>query len=325
MHKNITSSIDLIRSEKKITLGIELPLDNDWSPDGEQKRKIDGRPFGVPDLSCYEELVRQVDYSGFSALWMRDVLIFDQHNFGDAGSVYDPFVNLGFLAGVTQKVALGTAAVVLPLRHPLMVAKAAASVDTLSNGRLILGVATGDRPMEFPLLDVNFEHRGQLFRDSVAKMRDIWRQGKLSVDIELSSRDLDLLPHPINGDIPLIIAGQGRQTSEWIAQNMEGRFVYPNSFSTLAEQSASWRQLRMELHCPPGIFISAFHLDLANDAELLPEPHRFGARIGRKALIKYLKECHLVGIDHMVLHLRRSRRPIGDVLNELSQEVLPYI
>lgn len=124
------------------------------------QRQAAGLPFGVPDLSRYLELVRQVDAAGFAALWMRDVPVFDPQHFGDAGSVYDPFVNLGFLAGVTQRVALGTAAVVLPLRHPLMVAKAAASADHLSGGRLILGVASGDRPVEYPLMGIDFETRG---------------------------------------------------------------------------------------------------------------------------------------------------------------------
>ncbi|PPU96851.1 LLM class flavin-dependent oxidoreductase [Xanthomonas hyacinthi] len=137
-----------------MTVGIALPLDNDWSADGEQRRQVSNRPRGVPDLSRQEELVRQMDTSGFSAIWMRDVPIFDPHRFGDAGSVYDPFVNFGFLAAVTRNAASGTAAIVLPLRHPLLVAKAAASVDVLANGRLILGVATGDRPVEFPRIQL---------------------------------------------------------------------------------------------------------------------------------------------------------------------------
>ncbi len=140
-HSRSATALDLINRPGQLTLGIELPLDNDWSPEGEARRIADGRPHGVPDLSRYPELVRQIDASGFAAIWMRDVPVFDPRNFGDAGSIYDPFVNLGFLAGITKHVALVTAGIVLPFRHPMMVAKAAASVDCLSGGRLILGLA----------------------------------------------------------------------------------------------------------------------------------------------------------------------------------------
>src|SRR5262245_6999128 len=114
MSKN--SAIELIRRPDRLTLGIELPLDNDWSPDGEARRVAARRARGVPDLSAQTMLVRRADERGFAGVWVRDVPVFDQVNMGDAGSVYDVFTLLGFLAGVTSNVALGTAAVVLPIR-----------------------------------------------------------------------------------------------------------------------------------------------------------------------------------------------------------------
>lgn len=55
------------------SIGLELPLDNDWSTAGQQLREKQGRPFGVPDMRRHGELARQADESGFSALWVRDV------------------------------------------------------------------------------------------------------------------------------------------------------------------------------------------------------------------------------------------------------------
>lgn len=80
--------------------------------------------------------------------------------FGDAGEVFDPFPYLGYLAGVTDSILMGTAAVILPQRNPLHVAKMAASIDQLSGGRLILRVASGDRPNEYPAFDADFGSRG---------------------------------------------------------------------------------------------------------------------------------------------------------------------
>lgn len=274
-------ALDRIRKpEGGLTLGVELPLDNDWSPEREGLRVKEGRPFGVPDLTHYPDLVRQVDRSGFAAVWMRDVPVFDPNNFGDAGSVYDPFVNLGFLAGITENVALGMAAVVLPLRHPMMVAKAAASVDKLSGGRLILGVASGDRPVEYPLLGLDFEGRGEAFRGAVSYLRDAWKTGGLPLGDGRIEPSLDLLPKPQQPQIPMIIAGQGRQSPDWIAANMQGRFVYPNGVERLAAQARDWTTARKALGLPRGAFVSAFHLDLADDPDDQPTPRRLVPVLG---------------------------------------------
>jgi luciferase-type oxidoreductase len=94
-------------------------------------------------------LARRAEELGFAALWFRDVPLRDP-NFGDIGQVYDPWVYLGWIAAQTRTIALATGSIVLPLRHPLHTAKAAASIDQLTRGRFVLGVASGDRPIEFP-------------------------------------------------------------------------------------------------------------------------------------------------------------------------------
>jgi luciferase-type oxidoreductase len=318
----MASSIDRIRKPGRLTLGVELPLDNDWAPEREAKRQTAGTPFGIPDLSAYPQLVRQVDRSGFAAVWMRDVPVFDPHNFGDAGSVYDPFVNFGYLAGITENVVIGTAAVVLPLRHPLMVAKAVASADQLSGGRVILGVASGDRPVEYPLMGVDFESRGEIFRDSVNYLQEIWREGGISGLGPQHPSGLDLLPRPLQKTVPMVIAGAGRQSPEWIARHMDGRFVYPGSSERLAMNVKEWRDLRARIGLPNGVFISAFHLDLAADPLERATPLHFGARIGRQPFIEHLRSLNTAGLDHLALLLRPSRRPLDEVIDEIAQEVI---
>jgi alkanesulfonate monooxygenase SsuD/methylene tetrahydromethanopterin reductase-like flavin-dependent oxidoreductase (luciferase family) len=69
-------------------------------------------------------------------------------SFGDAAQVFETFSYLGYLAAVTNNILLGTAAVVLPLREPVLTMKSAATVQQLSNGRLLLGAASGNRPVE---------------------------------------------------------------------------------------------------------------------------------------------------------------------------------
>jgi luciferase-type oxidoreductase len=314
------SAIDLLRKTDRLTVGIEFPLDNDWSPNGEVRRIADGRPRGVPDLSVQTDIIRKIDNLGFAALWIRDVPVFDQINMGDAGSVYDVFALLGFLAGLTRNVALGTAAVALPIRHPLMTAKAAASIDALSGGRLILGVASGDRPIEYPLLGIDFDSRGQAFREAVGYLRAAWQEGGLPVDGQRMP-SLDLLPRPVQASIPLIVAGRAQQDEEWLRAHMDGRFVYPGDVDRLSAQATDWAS-RTGGTRP---FISAFHLDLIDDPDAPMQPIRFGARTGRKALTEHFRALRRGGVDHMAINLRQSVRPLGEVIEELASEVIPAL
>lgn len=303
-----------------MTLDIELPLDNDWSPAGEARRISSGRPRGVPDLTAQADLVRKAEHLGFSAVWMRDVPVFDQVNMSDAGSVHDVFVLLGYLAGVTRRVALGTAAVVLPIRHPMMTAKAAASVDALSGGRLILGVASGDRPVEYPLLGLDFEARGEAFRKAVNYLRAAWQPGGLPVDGDRVPQ-LDLLPRPAQSAIPLVVAGQARQADSWLARHMDGRFVYPGAVERLRAQAAGWA----DATAGHAAFISAFHLDLDSDPSAPLTPIRFGARGGRRAILTRFEALAGAGVDHLAINVRQSRRAPAEVLDEIASDIMPAL
>ena len=88
----------------------------------------------MPAMTRHVERVQLAEELGYTAVWLRDVP-FNVPSFGDAGQVYDPFVYLGLLAARTRRIALGVASIVLPLRHPAHVAKAAASARMLSKHR----------------------------------------------------------------------------------------------------------------------------------------------------------------------------------------------
>src|SRR4051812_38923994 len=125
-----------------------------------------------PTMRGQDRLALRAEELGFAALWFRDVPLRDP-SFGDIGQVYDPWVYLGWIAAQTRRIALATGSIILPLRHPLHTAKAAASVDQLTGGRLVLGVATGDRPVEFPAFGIDYENRGALFRENLRVMREV--------------------------------------------------------------------------------------------------------------------------------------------------------
>ncbi|MEM9172141.1 MAG: LLM class flavin-dependent oxidoreductase, partial [Pseudomonadota bacterium] len=127
--RSINTAYQAVFQPRKLSLGLVVP--------------IEAYPNrATPMLHAHLERVMLAERLGFSAVWLRDVP-FNVPSFGDAGQMLDPFVYLGALAMHTSTIGLGVSSIILPLRHPAHVAKAAMSADALSNGRLLLGVASG--------------------------------------------------------------------------------------------------------------------------------------------------------------------------------------
>ncbi|MFC5825058.1 LLM class flavin-dependent oxidoreductase [Nonomuraea insulae] len=87
---------------------------------------------------------------------------------------YEPFTTLSWLAGVTERVRLGTSVLIVPYRHPLLMARMAANLNRLSGGRLVLGVGVGWARQEFGALGVPFDRRGRLTDEHLQAMRAAW-------------------------------------------------------------------------------------------------------------------------------------------------------
>lgn len=87
---------------------------------------------------------------------------------------YEPFTALAWLAGVTDRVRLGTTVLILPYRHPLVVARMAANLHQLSGGRLVLGVGVGWARQEFAALGTPFDRRGAVTDDHLVALRAAW-------------------------------------------------------------------------------------------------------------------------------------------------------
>ncbi|MFF4850591.1 TIGR03619 family F420-dependent LLM class oxidoreductase [Streptomyces sp. NPDC001194] len=89
---------------------------------------------------------------------------------------HEPFTTLSWLAGITTRVRLGTTVLVLPYRHPLLVARMAANLNALSGGRLVLGVGVGWARQEFEALGMPFGARGRLTDEHLVALRKAWSE-----------------------------------------------------------------------------------------------------------------------------------------------------
>tara|TARA_R110002096_G_scaffold435826_2_gene663622 strand:+ start:167301 stop:168137 length:837 start_codon:yes stop_codon:yes gene_type:complete len=271
------------------------------------------------------ERIQRVEELGFAAVWLRDVP-FIVPSFGDAGQVYDPFVYLGVLAAQTERIALGVSSIVLPLRHPAHVAKAAASVDVLSAGRLLLGVASGDRPEEYPALNLSFPDRGERFRASFEYIRRMGEKTPAFDNLYGASRGgIDMLPKPFGSSLPLLITGGSQQSPEWLARNGDGWMIYPRSAEQQAQSIRDWRARIESIGGQPKPVMQPLYIDLAEDPNALPQPIHLGLRLGTQHLRTYLNTARTIGVNHVALNLRFNQSDVEETLKRIAGDVLPHV
>lgn len=307
----------------KMTIGLEFPLDNDWSLEGEKKRTLQGRPFGIPDISKHAEYIKLADDLGFTALWMREVPVYDP-GFGDGAQLFDTLAYLGYLSALTKSIMLGTAAIVLPLHDPLRLAKATATIENLSGGRFLFGVGLGDRPIEFPLMDIKYESRAERFTSHFEVINEAWKtNSKLNQLYTGLPEGIEVYPKP-QSEIPWIIAGRAQQSLDWIAQNMQGWFNYPREVEETRELAIHWKNALYDNNQASKPYITAFHLNLLKDPDASFKPHRFGGAVGINHFTELMKQYEEAGVNHMVLHLRKSETPVDKAMQLIAEKVLSH-
>lgn len=276
-----------------------------------------------PTLEDHLEMALKVDQAGFSAIWLRDVPFYDP-NFGDVGQILDPLVYAGYLAAVTRHVTVGTAGIVLPLRDPLIVAKQAATIDQLLGGRFILGLATGDRPVEYPAFGVDFDNRAARFQDALAIIRAATEQHwakHSSVFYGQLDGGLDLVPKPVGARLPTLVVGHAGQSLEWIAANTDGILSYTANPAVIPQVINRWRTACGSNGYKPYGYGTLFELERDPDFPILPGRV---LRAGRNALIELWKRQQDQGVGHVALHFKPQRRHASEVIDELAEYVLPH-
>jgi len=146
---------------------------------------------------------------GLSDVWVSEHIIVPRAQFPRSPLFYDPILTLTWVASVTERVRLGTSVIVLPMRHPLPLAKELATLQNLSGGRLILGVGVGWLEPEFAALGVPFHERGRRMDEGIAMMLAVWGEDPVSFSarhIPAVIEDMRMLPQPVK-PIPIWIGG----------------------------------------------------------------------------------------------------------------------
>lgn len=299
-------------AKHRLTLGIFFPIES---------FKTD-----QPRMQNQMSLAQQAEQANFAALWFRDVPLRDP-SFGDVGQIFDPWVYLGYVVAHTHHIALATGAIILPLRHPVHTAKAAASVDQLSGGRLVLGVASGDRPVEYPAFAYEHAQRGERFREHLRYFDALLGQEFPHITTGYGSLegDADLVPKPWLSKIPRLITGSSQQDIHWIVEHSDGWLTYPRSLARQQALASDWHQLvKDDVGGTFKPFAQSLYIDLVSDPDRQAVPIHLGVSLGRNALIDMFRQLQEAGVNHIALNLKYGSRPAELVLAELAEYVLPH-
>jgi probable F420-dependent oxidoreductase len=144
----------------------------------------------------------------------------------------------------TTRLVFMTGVYILPLRHPLIVARAAATFDELAPGRLQLGVGVGWMPDEFTALGVDFSKRGALTDESIEVLRKLWHGGVVEhAGPHYPLQPLHFEPHPPE-PIPILVGGHSRRALERAARLADGYIAAPGTTDDLLAQVDEIRKLR---------------------------------------------------------------------------------
>ena len=205
----------------------------------------------------------EAEQIGYDSVWVSDHIVVpdrDVERFGKG--YYDLFTVLGYVSAITERVSLGTSILIIPLRNPLQVAQAAATVDQLSNGRLILGVGVGSAEPEYRALGVSWNERGAITDEALEVLKHVWTadapefQGRYFNFSGINSFPQPLQqPHP-----PIWVGGGSRRSMRRAAEFGDAWHPTRPSFQLLEEGVPRVRDLAARSGREPGgIQITARH------------------------------------------------------------------
>jgi probable F420-dependent oxidoreductase len=221
-----------------------------------------GRPY-PPGLAISRATMAAVadlaERSGFDSLWLGDHVIFPSrtasphHSSGHLDGaeiranepVFDPLAVIGWLGAHTQRVSLGFSVLVIPYRNPVVTAKFLASLDVLTEGRIILGIGVGVIEEEFVAVDASFKERGAVTDEYLAIMKELWTSDAPAFEGKhyRLPPGLHFLPKPVHGSIPIWVGGTTKFAIRRAARMGDGWLAVYQTHDELAQK---WDDLQQQ-------------------------------------------------------------------------------
>ena len=198
---------------------------------------------------------RRVEALGYDSLWVSDHVVipwriasrYPYNASGDfplppTGDFLEPLTALALVAGVTDRIALGTSVLVLPHRHPVLAAKMLATLDHLAPGRVICGAGVGWMREEIELLGAPYARRGAWSDEAIRVMRACWTEERAAFSGEFFCFEpVGCRPRPARGTIPIWIGGHTERAFRRVVELGDG---WHAAFPTHADLGHALSRLR---------------------------------------------------------------------------------
>ena len=194
----------------------------------------------LPDAPALIDYGVRMEELGYESLWVWDhVLLGVDPHF----PIIEALSLLTAVAARTKTIKLGTGVLVLPLRNPVMLAKELSSIDQISNGRLVLGLASGWYKREFDAVGIDFHKRGKIMDQSLEIMNRLWAEDMVEGEYPPHNlRNSVMFPKPVQRPRPpILIGGYVDRVLERAALAGDGWLTY---FYTPESFAKSWAKVR---------------------------------------------------------------------------------
>ena len=299
-------------------------------------------------LASPENLVKistRCEELGFDSLWVTDHVVVPapyREMFG--ATVYDPLSVMAFLAAHTQRVEIGTAVLVIPYRNPVVVAKQLATIDNLSNGRVVLGTGSGWAREEFEVLGVPYDERGPITDEYLKVILELWTNPKPSFEgryVTLKEVHAEPLPvrqpHP-----PILVGGYGKRAIRravalgqgWLPDGMSlPDLEKAIGFMRQTAEAAGRDPASLSVALRTGLYlrevtgeagVGRFPAPWEQAAAFTEDAERLPFRGSAEQVVDDIRQAERIGVDHLIVESPVQRGDERfDTIEAFAEYVLP--
>lgn len=254
-------------------------------------------PFAAP--GDFVRIAREAERLGYDAVWGNDHVTaapYVKTKWNDPPNFYEVFITLATVGAHTERIRLGTAVLVLPLRDPVLVAKQAATLDRLTGGRLILGIGIGAYREEFVAQWPRYAgvRRGELLDEGLAALRLLFSEREATyAGRHVAFEKIEMFPKPLQQPFPIYVGGHNEAAIARAARWGQGWLPGWRPFAEVKARTALLRRLTEEAGRDPKDVEAAvqFTMMLGRTQEAA------SARYQRTGMVQHRKSLAYTGRD----------------------------
>jgi len=250
--------------------------------------------------------ILQAERLEYDSLWTIDHIIAPTANAEQFGLLYDPLIVMALAAGLTERTQIGVSVLVLPYRHGVLTAKMVASLDDLSDGRIILGVGAGWNAAESAILRLPFEERGPMTDEYIRIMKELWTNDHPTFDGRYTQfDDVVFLPRPAQpAGPPIWVGGSSPAALRRTVEHGDAWHPINRTPDQLREGKAAIMRLceRFQRAAPPALTLR-IDVRVELDDRPYPKPAHAGHMLigSPDALVEQITELREIGVEHLSL------------------------